>query len=250
VKYVKAVMERVTRVLLIDDSAHVNELFASAIRDSLGYEVETLSMPSQVTDEYLADTKPDVAVIDLSFGSESETGVDALLTLHLKSPQTKLVVLTQGDGWVGDLLRDAWEVLPLASVMSKSSSVKFQLATIAEVVRSGSSPPDPVLQPFLPAHKSPWRTLPGFGRLVPHKGHAKLWASVLACGPNAEYQDLAAHSGLRLNALRNYRAQLLPELALHGLENPPMRDMYMFAKRCRPFLTPFIEAKGVTVGEA
>jgi hypothetical protein len=156
-------------------------------------------------------------------------------------------VLTQGDGWIGDLLRDAWEVLPLASAMSKSSSVQDQLATIERVVRDGSAPPDPVLRPLLPATKNPWRTLDGFARLVQHRGHAKLWAAVLACGPNAEYQDLAEHTGLRLNALRNYRAQLLPELALHGLDNPPMREMYLFARRCRPFLAPFIEAKDVSL---
>jgi hypothetical protein len=100
---------------------------------------------------------------------------------------------------------------------------------------------------LLPAVKSPWRTLDGFSRLVQHRGHAKLWQAVLACGPTAEYQDLAQYSGLRLNALRNYRAQLLPELGLHGLYNPPMRDLYMFVMRCRPFLAPFVEAKGLTL---
>jgi hypothetical protein len=236
----------VTTILLIDDSAHVSELFAGAIRTSLGYDVDSLTSPAELTDAYLDSHAIDVAVVDLSFGSESLTGVDALLKLHQKAPTTKLVVLTQGDGWVGDLLRDAWEVLPLASVMSKSSSIQAQMSTIQEVVRSGTAPPDPVLLPLLPATKSPWRTLAGFSRLVQHKGHAKLWAAVLACGPQAEYQDLAAQSGLRLNALRNYRAQILPELALHGLDNPPMRDLYLFARRCRPFLAPFIEAKGVS----
>jgi DNA-binding NarL/FixJ family response regulator len=235
----------VTTVLLVDDSAHVSELFAGAITQALGYSVHSLNSPSEVTDEFLAANPIDIAVVDLSFGSETETGVDVLLKLHRSSPKTRLVVLTQGDGWVGDLLRDAWEVLPLASAMSKSSSVHAQIATIEKVVRDGTAPPDPVLQPLLPATKNPWRTLEGFSRLVPHRGHAKLWAAVLACGANAEYQDLAEHSGLRLNALRNYRAQLLPELALHGLDNPPMREMYLFARRCRPFLAPFIEAKDV-----
>jgi DNA-binding NarL/FixJ family response regulator len=237
----------VAKVLLIDDSAHVNELFAKAIEESLGHDVSALTLPSELTDEFLAENDFDVAVVDLSFGTDEETGLDALLQLHLKSPNTKLMVLTQGDGWVGDLLRDAWEVLPLAGLMSKSSSVKAQIDALDLVVRHGEAPIDPVLLPMLPAKKSPWRTLEGFSRLVQHKGHAKLWAAVLACGPNAEYQDLAAHSGLRLNALRNYRAQLLPELALHGLRNPPMRDLYIFARRCRPFLAPFIEAKGISL---
>lgn len=234
-------------ILLIDDSAHVSELFGLAIGESLECEVLSLTSPAAVTDELLASSPIDVAVVDLSFGAEPLTGLDALLKLHLCSPRTKLIVLTQGDGWVGDLLRDAWDVLPLAGVMSKSSSVEAQLRTIRQVIKHGSAPPDPVLMPLLPASKSPWRTLEGFSRLVQHRGHAKLWAALLACGPNAEYQDLSDHSGLRLNALRNYRAQLLPELSLHGLDNPPMRDLYFFVRRCRPFLVPFVERKGLTL---
>lgn len=234
-----------TNVLLIDDSAHVNELFAQAIAESLDYQVRTITLPSQLTGAFLADFPIDLAVVDLSFGTTSETGLDALLRLHVESPKTKLMVLTQGDSWVGDLLRDAWELLPLAGAMSKSSSIKAQIDAVDRVVRYGEAPPDPVLLPMLPAQKNPWRTLDSFARLVQHKGHAKLWAALLACGPNAEYQDLAAHSGLRLNALRNYRAQLLPELAHHSLENPPMRDLYLFARRCRPFLAPYVRAKGI-----
>jgi hypothetical protein len=101
------------------------------------------------------------------------------------------------------------------------------------------------LVPLLPKQRSPWRSLEGFGRLVQHRGHAKLWTAVLACGPHAEYVDLSEFSGLRMNALRNYRAQLLPELSLHGLSNPPMRDLYEFVHRCRPFLAPYVAAKGL-----
>jgi hypothetical protein len=158
-----------------------------------------------------------------------------------------LIILTDGDAWAADLLRDSWEVLPIACALSKSSPVSVQLDAVRRVAEEGEAPIDPVLQPLLPAVKSPWRTLDGFSRLVQHRGHAKLWQAVLACGPTAEYQDLAQYSGLRLNALRNYRAQLLPELGLHGLYNPPMRDLYMFVMRCRPFLAPFVEAKGLTL---
>ena len=118
---------------------------------------------------------------------------------------------------------------------------------IDQLIEGGVVPVDPLLQSWLPPVRSPWRTLDGFARLVQHRGHAKLWQAVLACGPTAEYQDLASHSGLRLNALRNYRAQLLPELSMHGLHNPPMRDLYLFVVRCRPFLAPFVEAKGLAL---
>lgn len=234
-------------ILLIDDSAHASELFARAVEEHLAHAVRTITLPSQLTDELLDEFPADVAVVDLSFGTTVETGLDALYRLHRASPHTKLMVLTQGDAWVSDLLRDAWELLPLAGAMSKSSSVRAQIEALEKVVRHGEAPLDPILVPMLPAAKSSMRTIEGFARLVQHRGHAKLWAAVLACGPNAEYQDLAAHSGLRLNALRNYRAQLLPELAHHGLHNPPMRDLHLFARRCRPFLAPFVLAKGIEI---
>ena len=236
-----------TTVLLVDDSAHACELFADAIRQRLEYDVITLRSPSEVTAELVQAEQIDVAVVDLSFPGDELTGADVLLQLHLDTPSTRLIILTDGDAWAADLLRDSWEVLPIACALSKSSPVSVQLDAVRCVVEEGEAPIDPVLQPLLPAVKSPWRTLDGFSRLVQHRGHAKLWQAVLACGPTAEYQDLAQYSGLRLNALRNYRAQLLPELGLHGLYNPPMRDLYMFVMRCRPFLAPFVEAKGLTL---
>lgn len=234
-------------ILLVDDSAHARELFAGAIRERLGYSVEAVTSPEEVTQDFIGSRRIDAAVVDLASGSRSETGTDALLRLNLLQPKTKLVGVTNSCGPVDNVTRDAWEALPLASVLSKRSSVQYQLDTITSVVRFGRASPDPSLT--LPTCKSPWRTLDGFERLVQHKGHAKLWKSVLACGPNANYLDLALHSGLRLNALRNYRAQLLPELALRGVRNPRMRDLYQFARRCRPFLTPFMLAKGVTFDE-
>lgn len=234
-------------VLLLDDSAHVTDLFAAALESSLGCRVRTLTSPRELTDELLATERFAVAVVDLSFGSDTESGLDALLRLHLRSPETRLTILTQGDAWVADMLRDAVEILPIAAALSKSNPVERQISTIDQVLRNGYAAPDPILVPLLPSAPDKRRTIDSFARLVQHRGHAKLWAAVLACGPGAEYQDLAAHSGLRPNALRNYRAQLLPELVVHGLRNPPMRDLHAFAQRCRPFLAPFVEAKGITL---
>jgi CheY-like chemotaxis protein len=233
------------RILLVDDSAHTAELFADAIRAALGVEVVAVRSPGEVTAEFLAANPMDVVVSDLSFAGDWMNGADVLLAAHRASPAPRLAALTDGDGWSGQLLRDVWEVLPLAGIVCKASPVQAQLQQVADVVRLGESAVDPLLAPLLPKQRSPWRSLEGFGRLVQHRGHAKLWAAVFACGPHAEYQDLADESGLRMNALRNYRAQLLPELSLHGLSNPPMRELYEFVHRCRPFLAPYVEAKGL-----
>jgi hypothetical protein len=79
--------------------------------------------------------------------------------------------------------------------------------------------------------------------LVQHAGHAKLWRALIGAEEEPSYRDLAVAARLSLNTVRNYREQLLPELSLHGLDNPAMREMQVFARRCRPFLQPFVTQK-------
>ena len=236
------------RILLVDDSAHAHELFADAMRSALGCEVVTCRSPRDATGGLLAEAGPDVVVSDLSFAGEHLHGADVFMAARALPVPPPIVALTDGDGWSADLLRDVWDVLGPEGVVCSRSPVEAQLRAIGEVARTGSCKVDPLLAPLLPTARSPWRTLGAFGRLVQHRGHAKLWSAVLACGPQAEYQDLSEHSGLRPNALRNYRSQLLPELSLHGLSNPPMRDLYDFVRRCRPFLAPCVAAKGMSLG--
>jgi hypothetical protein len=46
---------------------------------------------------------------------------------------------------------------------------------------------------------------------------------------------------LKLNTLKNYRAQLVQELRAHGLDDPTLKEMQAFALRCRPFLAPYVD---------
>lgn len=224
-----------TRMLLLDDSAAVNELFADTLRQRLGVHVTTLAAVGDL-EATLADHDTFfVAVVDLSFPEEELTGLDALLILHERSPSTLLVVITQGDSWVAGLLRDAWELLPIATVVAKTAPIDYQVELIRTVIEQGSAPPDPSVRPLLPATKSPWRSLDGFGRLVGHAGHAKLWQALCEVD-EPTYRSLADHTGLRMNTIKNYRAQLLAELEHHGMHEPSMREMQHFARRCRPVL--------------
>lgn len=232
-----------SRILIIDDSALATDLLARAIRTELGHNVETLSYVDDLTEEYARDHPIDVAVVDLAFNESNLTGLDALMALHQHTPATKLVLFTQGDKAVADLLRDAWDAFELASVISKTAPVSDQLGAIDQVARTGSAPLDPVLALRLPATRSPWRTIDAYGRLVTHAGHAKLWRALIDADEDPSYRDLADATGLSLNTVRNYREQLLAELALHGMDNPTMREMQSFARRCRPFLAPFLRAK-------
>jgi DNA-binding NarL/FixJ family response regulator len=229
----------VASLLIVDDAVALAELFASAVRDQLHHQVRTVSSPEFVA-EALDGQSFDLALVDLSFPHADGSGLDVLAEIHMASPATHLVVYTQGDEWVAQVLRDAWELLPLASVMSKSAPLALQLGVIERVLREGSAPVDPVIQPLVPSQRSKMRTAERFSKLVQHVGHAKLWTALMTSRPNVSYREIALETGLKLNTVKNYRAQLLGELAIHGLDDPGLAEMREFAVRCRPFLRPYV----------
>jgi DNA-binding NarL/FixJ family response regulator len=231
-----------TRILMVDDAASLTELFGNAVTGRFGYDVEVVVSLADVPG-VLARSEPfDVAIVDLSFSHEAGTGLDALAAVHQASPATRLAIMTQGDEWVAQILRDAWELLPIVTVISKTAPLDFQLELIEMVATTGSAPIDPAIKPLLPAERPAWRTPERFARLIQHQGHAKVWSVLMDPDLDATYKAVADRSGLKLNTVKNYRSQMLSELALHGLKDPTLRDMQDFALRCRPFLQPYVEA--------
>lgn len=175
--------------------------------------------------------------------NSSLNGLHALLTLSQRAPRCRLVVYTTGDAPLAEILRDAWDAFDLACALSKSTDLSTVLRRLRHVAMHGRAPVDPVLQPLLPTNRSPWRSLEGYELLVGHAGHAKLWRALIEIEGEPSYKDLAAHTGLSLSAVSNYRSEVLRSLALHGLESPRMREMQAFAKRCRALLEPHIERR-------
>lgn len=227
-------------ILLVDDAAALSELFAQAVSRELGVEVHTVVSLADVGDALDELGSPDLALVDLSFPQERGSGLDALVEIHTRAPSTRLAIITQGDEWVAQVLRDAWELLPITTVISKSAPLTYQLEAIRAVLATGSAPPDPAIQPLLPKSRERRRRPEQFAALVQHAGHAKLWAALMDAD-EVSYKSLAEYSGLRLNTLKNYRAQLVGELAAHGLTDPTLREMRAFALRCEPFLRPYVD---------
>ena len=232
-----------TRLLVVDDSELARVLLPEAIVRELGWSVATAARPDDLPAVLDADGPFDVAIVDLAFLDTDLNGLDALLLLYERSPATRLVVYTQGDPSVAAMLRDAWDAFDLATAVSKTRSIALVLRDLQDVATAGTAPVDPVLQPLLPRERSPWRSVEGYGRLVGHAGHAKLWRALIELDEEPSYKDLAEHTGLSLPSVRNYRSELLESLTLHYLDRPRMRQMQLFAKRCRPLLAPHIRAK-------
>lgn len=229
-----------SRLLLVEDTASLAELFAEAITARLGHSVKVCFAVEDVP--YALPEGPyDLAIVDLSFSHEHATGLDALAEIHQASPDTRLAIMTQGDGHVAGVLRDAWDLLPITTVISKTAPVDYQLRMITEVLETGYSDVDPAIQPLLPAKRNPARR-ERFGRLIQHQGHAKVWRILMDGRVDATYKLIADRTGLKLNTVKNYRSQLLTELRVHGLHDPTLRDMQNFACRCRAFLRPYVDA--------
>lgn len=229
-----------SRILLVEDTASLAELFAAAVETRLGHSVAVCFAVEDV-DDVLLRGPFDLAIVDLSFSHERATGLDALASIHQSRPETILAIMTQGDGHVAGVLRDAWDLLPIATVISKTAPVDYQLRMISEVLDTGDSPVDPAIQPLLPAQRNPARRA-RFGKLIQHQGHAKVWRALMDDSADATYKHLADATGLKLNTVKNYRSQLLSELRVHGLADPSLREMQDFAWRCRAFLRPYVEA--------
>lgn len=228
-----------SRILLVDDAAALAELFGRAIERQGGHHVDVVVALADVPAQIDGTEPYDLALVDLSFPQEPGSGLDALVHISRSCPSTRLAIITQGDEWVASLLLGAWELLPISTVISKSAPIDYQMAAIDAVLAHGSAPPDPAIQPLLPDRRRSLRSAERFARLVQHAGHSKLW-SALHDLPEPTYKSMADRTGLKLNTLKNYRAQLIDELKLHGLNDPTLRDMHLFAVRCWAFLEPFV----------
>jgi DNA-binding NarL/FixJ family response regulator len=229
------------RILMIDDAVALAELFGKELARHGGHDVTVIDSVAKVAPLLTSSAAFDLALVDLSFPTESVSGVDALATIHLIHPTTRLAIITQGDRWVAEPMRLAWELLPITTVVSKSAPLDHQLDAISQVLATGSAPPDPALQPLLPRSPSGSRSMSEFSHLVQHLGHAKLWRALMDLDAEATYRAIAEVTALKLNTIKNYRAQLMPALVTHGLGDASLREMQDFARRSRVFLLPHVE---------
>lgn len=233
-------------ILVLDDQALTADALASRIDLEMSDDVVVLYRVADLTMDFIKSHRFDVAVIDLSFRDETLNGIDALFAFYRHSPATSLVVHTVGDTHVERMLRDAWEVLPIAAAVAKGPSAASVTKIVRQVRAEGSAPMDPVLQPLLPATRRS-RPPETFSRLVPHLGHAKMWRALYDEPDGSMYAELASAAGVKVNAMKNYRADVVVELSAHHLVQPTTRDMQEFAKRCRPFLRPYLLTHGLRV---
>src|SRR6186713_3133553 len=109
-------------VLILDDQVLTAEALGVRVRERFGIEPVLLHRVADLTPDLIRSSQFDLAVVDLSYRDEVMHGLDALYALNRWSPNTALVIHTVGDSNVEAMLRDAWELLPVATAITKGPS--------------------------------------------------------------------------------------------------------------------------------
>ena len=228
------------RVLVVDDTPVFAGKIADDLRNGIGADVVEVHQLSELPSA-LTTGRFDVAIVDLSFPFQSpRSGLDALLFLRMRSPDTRCAVLTQGDEFVAEMVRDAWETLNVDTVLSKTRLAHTE--SVRSLLAGNVVEPDSDAKLLLPARRSPDRQLSEYRRLFPHRGLHRLWSSLIAIRNDVNPKSVAkltateTEAPLSPNAVANYRQLVLSDLERHGLIHPTLIEMARFARRTRPFL--------------
>ena len=231
-----------TRLLILEDAQRLAAGMASDLREELGLDV-TVSNKIRELPALLSKQHFDLALVDLSFPVEKpRSGADALMYLHLTSPDTRLAIVTQGDEWVARLLQDVWDALPIETVLSKT---QLNHVTAVQVMLRGERfPIDSAIRLTLAAERDPARALPQYRQLFEgHAGYKRLWRALIRCPEPvlprsvADLFALDGGTGVGPSAVNSYRQDSIR--TLEKLKFPAgarLEEMGQIAKRVRPFL--------------
>ncbi len=230
------------RVLIIDDVPAFSAKIADDItKHQLADECVQLHEIHRLP-EILKTGAFDLAFVDLAFPNQRpRSGADAVLYLHTHAPLTRIALISQGDEFVSDMIRDLWEAFPLATALSKS---RFDYVdTISELLAGKPVPADPDLRVFLPGFRNPKRLLHEYRELFPlHAGLQRMWKALIAVRGDVKPRTVAAltetatQRALSPASIAAYRQAVLEKLEVHRLFNPSLSEMAQFARRVRPML--------------
>ena len=81
----------VARILVVNDTQEILELFRTLLEEEGGYEVVLSGFPIQQVDD-IEQIKPDLIILDLIFGSE-KTGMQMLQMLKMKRSTSTIPVI-------------------------------------------------------------------------------------------------------------------------------------------------------------
>lgn len=222
-------------ILLVDDRRFIAEAYRTLL-EAEGHDVTVEVDPDAVTAELVYRATPALALVDLSFPDHDRDGLDVLLDLHELAPRLRLAILTQADAPFQELLRTAWDALPLAGAISKDLLPRDVGRAVTRML-AGEVVVDPLIRLYLPAARRPERTADAYGRLIGHAGHAHLWVALATAPSPPDYAALSAALGKTHNTIKNYRDDIAHRLTAFGPDlGSSLIELHRFARTARPLL--------------
>lgn len=218
-------------VLLVDDREATARMYEGWLT-KLGHAVDVVIEPPLVTPEYLAARAPDLAVIDMNYAAYDMSGLDVLLLLYRHVPACRLVVLTNGDPAVGDMLRISWEALPVVAALSKGTLFPDFERAIVDAL-AGKDFIDADLQAWLPKERDRARSIDQFRGLIGHAGHARLLLSLCEHADPPSQGEIAQSNGWVVATVRNYTDHITQRLEIFGFGKMGYAELYSFVQAAR-----------------
>lgn len=223
-----------TTTLIVDDRRFIADAYRQLLT-GVGHDVLVEGDPAVAAEVAIAHGV-DLALVDLSFPDHEVNGLDVLVQLHSRAPGVPAAILTQADAPFQEMLRYAWDALPLAGALSKDLPPNDLLAAVRAIL-AGTVFVDPLISLYLPSARRPERALACYDRLIGHAGHAELWRALATSKSPPDYRQLAGQLGKKHNTIKNYRDDLANYLLAFGLDDvSSLVELHGFARDTRPFL--------------
>lgn len=224
------------RAVLVEDRRATLEMYRQWV-DDLGFRTAAYTDPVAFLDEA---PEADVVIADLSFAHFEASGLDVLLSTHRRSPDTALMILTNGDQAVSDLLRICWEALPVRAAVSKDAlQPEFAEAMAACFDPAAHDFVDRELRPWLPTSRDPGRSSAAFGEICQHAGQLRTLLTLADFEDSPTKPELARAAGLSANTVNNYCRDVIFQLGLRGFEVADFAQLHRFVRLTRPLLAQF-----------
>ena len=190
------------RILLADDHALIRQGLR-ALLEKQGFQVVCEASDGQETLRSVAQTQPDVAIVDISMPILN--GVDAARELKKSSPKTKVILLTQHDEdqYVTESLRAG-----VRGYVLKSQAGADLVHAIQEVCRGSVYLSPKISRAVVDAYLS--KT---YVAADPLSGRERQVLQLVGEGKSTK--DIATHLGISVKTAESHRARLMKKLDIH-----------------------------------
>lgn len=204
---------------MVDDHRSTSEGVAESLRGA-GFMVDTVRLASQVPAE-VAVHEYDLALVDMLFSEQDESGLDVLESISRARPSTRLVLFTAGEDVRKLHLAQAFKQFDIKGALPKGMRLQDVVLRVTEIL-DGYPYFDPELEAFRPlTTEDPCVTL------MKTPAHEAIWIALAEGTTRAK--DLARRTGYMESTVRVSVGEMADKLIASGLVQSCDRNLASLA---------------------